>query len=76
MGKQLCISLNISNKAPFTWGNGCSTAEEHTPVKQNFWGRGFEPCRVLGFFLLFSIQSSVHHLIQVPNRGATLPIFL
>ena len=34
-------------------GCGCSTAVEPSLMEQNSWGRGFDSCRVLGFFLLF-----------------------
>ena len=44
------------------------------PVELNSWGRGFESCRVLGFFLLYPVSSA--SLIQFPLGGATLMIFV
>ena len=56
-----------------TSGSGCSTTVERTSSKQR--GRGFESCRVLCFFsFLYPLSSA--SLIQVPQGGETLIIFL
>ena len=39
-------------------GSSCTTVVEHTPVKQNSRGCGFESFWVLGFSLLYSISSA------------------
>ena len=60
------------HKVKLTLGSGCNTASESTPRNREVIGLNHAECQA--FFLIYSLSRA--SLIQAPQGGATLLIFL